>query len=49
MPRNYIKVDRKEGYILGIKISITSKREVLDFINLRLEKQRKVLHDFYEP
>ena len=41
MPRNYIKVDRKEGYILGIKISITSKREVLDFINLRLENKEK--------
>jgi len=41
MPRNYIKVDRKEGYILGIKISITSKEEVLNFVNLRLENKEK--------
>ncbi|MDP3917724.1 MAG: WecB/TagA/CpsF family glycosyltransferase, partial [Candidatus Woesebacteria bacterium] len=41
MPRNYIKVDRKEGYILGIKISITSKEEVLNFVNSRLENKEK--------
>jgi len=41
MARNYPKVDRKYGYILGIKISITSKEEVLDFINLRLENKEK--------
>ena len=41
MARNYPKVDRKDGYILGIKISITSKKEVLDFINLRLENKEK--------
>lgn len=41
MPRNYIKVDRKYGYILGIKISITSRDKVLEFINLRLETKEK--------
>lgn len=41
MARNYPKVDRKDGYILGIKISITSKEEVLEFINLRLENKEK--------
>ncbi len=41
MARNYPKVDRKYGYILGIKISITSKEEVLNLINLRLENKEK--------
>lgn len=41
MPRKYIKVDRKEGYILGIKISITSKDKVLDFVKSRLGNKEK--------
>ncbi len=41
MPRNYVKVARKEGYILGIKVSITSKKEVLDFVSSRLDEKEK--------
>jgi N-acetylglucosaminyldiphosphoundecaprenol N-acetyl-beta-D-mannosaminyltransferase len=39
--RKYPKVERKHGEILGIKVSITSKQEVLDFINTRLESKEK--------
>lgn len=41
MPSNYKTLERKEGYILGIKISITSKREVLDFVSSRLDSKEK--------
>lgn len=34
-------MERKYGEILGIKVSITSKDEVLDFINSRLESKEK--------
>ena len=37
----YPKVDRKHGEILGIKVSITSKEEVLNFVNSRLESKEK--------
>lgn len=37
----YPKVDRKYGEIMGIKVSITSKEEVLNFINSRLESKEK--------
>jgi len=39
--RKYPKVDRKHGEILGIKISITSRSEVLNFINSRLDSKEK--------
>lgn len=39
--RRYPKVERKYGEILGIKISITSKVEVLDFVQMRLETKEK--------
>ncbi len=39
--RKYPKVDRKHGEILGIKISITSKPEVLEFVNSRLDSGDK--------
>lgn len=39
--RKYPKVERKYGEIMGIKISITTKTEVLDFINSRLETKEK--------
>lgn len=41
MARKYLKVDRKEGEILGIKISITSKDQVLNFVNSRLDSREK--------
>lgn len=41
MARKYPKVDRKEGYILGIKLSITSRDKVLDFVNSRLDTNEK--------
>lgn len=37
----YPKVERKYGEILGIKVSITSKDEVLNFINSRLDSKEK--------
>lgn len=39
--RRYPKVERKYGEILGIKVSITSKVEVLDFVQMRLETKEK--------
>lgn len=39
--RKYPKVDRKYDEILGIKVSITSKAEVLDFVRSRLETNEK--------
>ncbi len=39
--RRYPKVDRKYGEILGIKVSITNKGEVLDFVRTRLESKEK--------
>lgn len=39
--RRYPKVDRKYGEILGIKVSITPKEEVLEFINSRLDSNEK--------
>lgn len=39
--RKYPKVDRKYGRILGIKVSVTSKSEVLDFVSSRLESKEK--------
>ncbi len=39
--RKYPKVERKHGEILGIKISITNKGEVLNFINSRLDSKEK--------
>ena len=37
----YPKVERKYGEIMGIKVSITTKTEVLEFINSRLETKDK--------
>lgn len=37
----YPKVERKQGEILGIKVSITSKDEVLNFVNSRLDTKEK--------
>ncbi|EKE05014.1 MAG: hypothetical protein ACD_19C00426G0036 [uncultured bacterium] len=37
----YPKVDRKYGEILGIKVSITTRDEVLSFINSRLNSKEK--------
>lgn len=39
--RRYPKVERKYGDILGIKVSITNKAEVLDFVRTRLETKEK--------
>lgn len=39
--RKYPKVERKHGEILGIKVSITNKQEVLDFVSSRLESKEK--------
>lgn len=39
--RRYPKVERKHGEILGIKVSITSKAEVLNFINSKLDSKEK--------
>ncbi len=39
--RKYPKVDRKYGEILGIRVSITTKQEVLDCINSRLDSKEK--------
>lgn len=39
--RKYPKVERKYGEILGIKVSITSTGQVLDFIKSRLESKEK--------
>ena len=41
MPRKYIKTVRKEGYILGIKITSTTKDEVLEFVNSCLDNGDK--------
>lgn len=41
MPRKYIKVDRKDGYILGIKVTSTTRDEVLEFVNSRLDSKDK--------
>lgn len=37
----YPKVVRKHGEIMGIKVSITSKVEVLEFVNSRLDSKEK--------
>lgn len=37
----YPKVERKYGEILGIKVSVTSKDEVLNFVRSRLESKEK--------
>lgn len=39
--RKYPKVERKHGEILGIKVSITSKDEVLNFVKSRLDSKEK--------
>lgn len=39
--RRYPKVERKYGEILGIKVSVTPKSEVLGFIKSRLETKEK--------
>lgn len=39
--RKYPKVDRKYGDIMGVKVSITSRDEVLTFINSRLDSKEK--------
>lgn len=39
--RKYPKVERKHGEILGIKISITDRAGVLDFINSKLDAKEK--------
>jgi N-acetylglucosaminyldiphosphoundecaprenol N-acetyl-beta-D-mannosaminyltransferase len=39
--RKYPKVERKYGEILGIKVSITNRDEVLDFVRTRLETKEK--------
>lgn len=39
--RKYPKVERKYGEILGIKVSITNRDEVLDFVRTRLESKEK--------
>lgn len=39
--RKYPKVERKHGEILGIKISITNRSEVLNFINSKLDLKEK--------
>lgn len=39
--RRYPRVDRKYGDILGIKVSITNRPEVLDFVRTRLESKEK--------
>lgn len=39
--RRYPKVERKHGEILGIKVSITSRDKVLEFINSRLDSKEK--------
>ena len=37
--RKYLRVGRKHGKILGIKISITQREELLKFINDKLESE----------
>lgn len=41
MARKYPKVERKHGEILGIKISITPRQEVLEYVNSRLDSKEK--------
>lgn len=41
MPRNFKTKDLKEDYILGIKISVTYKEEVLKFVNSKLDSKEK--------
>lgn len=39
--RKYLRVGRKEGTILGIKVSITSKDQVLGFVESKLDQKEK--------